>query len=204
MKRFFAAALSLAATLLSSAPALAQEAPDAMMRRVSDEVLTIVRQDPELRNGNTQKIVHLVDTKVLPYFNFERMTALAVGRDWRKASAAQKSRLVGEFRTLLVRTYSNAFDSYRDETIEFLPFSMNAGDSEVTVKTQVRRPGRTNVQIHYDLEKTPQGWRVFDVIVAGVSLVTNYRDTFSREIRNSGVDGLIDTLAAKNKALVQG
>ena len=127
-----------------------------------------------------------------------RMTALAVGRDWRTASAEQKKQLSDEFRTLLVRTYSNALTSYRDQTVEFRPFRMAASDTDVTVRTQINQPGARPIPIDYALEKQDSGWKVYDVIVAGVSLVTNYRETFSSEIRAGGVDGLLKTLRAKN------
>lgn len=186
-------------------PALAQPvSPDALVRTVTDDVLTIVRQDKDIQGGNTRKAIELVDTKVLPYFNFQRMTALAVGRDWSKASPEQKKRLADEFKTLLVRTYSNALTSYKNQTVAYKPTKMQAGDTDVLVKTEILQPGSKPVQLDYALEKQGDSWKVYDVIVAGVSLVTNYRDTFNQEVRNNGIDGLIQMLVNRNKQLETG
>ena len=200
MKRFFA----LFATLFLSVAASAQEAPDQLVKRVSEEVLDIVRKDKDIRNGNTDKVIALVDQKVLPHFNFRHMTALALGKDWRKATPEQQQRLTTEFRTLLVRTYSNALNSYRDQKIVYKPFKMNAGDTDVLVRVEVTEPGHQPVQIDYNLEKLDDGWKVYDVVVAGISLITNYRDQFGQEVRNGGIDGLIATIAAKNRSLEAG
>lgn len=191
---FFAAFLSL--------PLWANvEAPDALIKRVSDEVLDVVRQDPAVRNGDVKKIVALVDEKVLPHFNFQRMTALAVGRDWRATSPAQKTRLAEEFKLLLVRTYANALKEYSNQRLVIRPVRMRPDDTEVLVRSEVIRPGQQPVQIDYWLEKTDKGWKVFDVVVAGISLVTNYRQQFAREVRDGGIDGLITSLAEKNRSL---
>ncbi|TXI71963.1 MAG: ABC transporter substrate-binding protein [Dokdonella sp.] len=185
--------------------ASAQETtPDALVRKVTDDVLTIVRQDKDIQSGNTRKAIELVDAKVLPYFNFQRMTALAVGRDWSKATAEQKKRLAEEFKTLLVRTYSNALTSYKNQTVAYKPLKMQPGDTDVLVKTEVLQPGSKPVQLDYALEKQGESWKVYDVIVAGVSLVTNYRDTFAQEVRNNGIDGLIQMLVNRNKQLEAG
>ncbi len=202
MKGFFSLLLGL---LLSASSVFAQEdSPDALIKKVTEEVLTIVRQDKDIQNGNTRKAIELVEVKVLPHFNFQRMTALAMGKDWNKANADQKKRLSEEFKTLLVRTYSNALTSYRDQTIRYKPTKMPGGDADVIVKTEILQPGSKPVQLDYSLEKQPEGWKVYDVIVAGVSLVTNYRDTFTQEVRANGVDGLIQMLSAKNKQLESG
>ena len=176
-------------------------APDVLMKRISDEVISIVKQDKDIKAGDRKKINALVDAKVLPHFNFTRMTALAMGRNWRKANAEQKQALVTQFRDLLVRTYSGALAEYKNEVIEFKPLRAAPGDTDVTVKTQVKRPGSEPISIDYSMEKTPDGWKVYDVVVAGVSLVTNYRDSFNNEIRDNGIDGLIKLLASKNRAL---
>lgn len=197
MNRFFAALL----VCLVSFSVQATEAPDAMVKRVSEEVLDIVRQDKDIRNGDTQKIVALVDAKVLPNFNFQRMTSLAVGRDWRAASPAQKTRLAEEFKMLLVRTYSNALTSYSNQRIVFKPFRMKDGETDVLVRSEVIQPGSQPVQIDYWLELVDGKWKVYDVVVAGISLVTNYREQFSREVRDGGIDGLIASLVTKNKSL---
>ena len=185
--------------------AFAQEdSPDALIKKVTEEVLTIVRQDKEIQSGNARKAIELVEAKVLPHFNFQRMTALSMGREWNKASAEQKTRLTEEFKTLLVRTYSNALTSYRDQTIRYKPTRMPEGGGDVVVRTEILQSGSKPVQLDYALEKKAEGWKVFDVVVAGVSLVTNYRDTFTQEVRANGVDGLIQMLATKNKQLESG
>ena len=188
------------ATLLASL-ALAQEAPDALVRQVTEEVLEIVRKDRDIQNGNARKAIELVDAKVIPHFNFQHMTALAVGKDWRKASPQQQQQLTSEFKTLLVRTYSNALTGYKNQKVVYKPFRMNPGDTEVVVRTEVQQPGNQPVQLDYSLEKLDSGWKVYDVSVAGISLVTNYRDQFGQEVRNSGIDGLIKAIATKNKSL---
>ena len=199
MRRFLGFCL-----LLLSLPVFAQETPDALVRRVTDEVLEIVRKDKEIQNGNARKVVDLVEAKVLPNFNFPHMTALAVGKEWRRATPQQQERLTQEFKTLLVRTYSNALTSYKNQKIVYKPFKMNPGDGEVLVRTEVIQPGSKPVQIDYNLEKADTGWKVFDVVVAGISLVTNYRDQFAQEVRSGGIDGLIAAIAAKNKSLQGG
>ena len=193
------------AFLLVSGQAIADvDSPDALIKKVSDDVLTIVRQDKDIQSGNTKKAMDLVEAKVLPHFNFQHMTALAMGKDWRKASTEQKKRLSEEFKTLLVRTYSNALTGYRDQTMRYKPVKMQSGDEEVLVRTEIVQPGNKPIQLDYALEKLADGWKVFDVVVAGVSLVTNYRDTFSQEVRANGVDGLVQMLVAKNKQLEAG
>ena len=184
----------------------AQEgSPDAMVKKVTDDVLTIVRQDKDIQNGNTRKAIELVEARVLPNFNFQRMTALAMGRDWSKATPEQKKRLVEEFKTLLVRTYSNALTAYKDQSVRYKPSKVLNDGNEVVVKTEIVQPGGKPIQLDYSLEKqADNGWKVYDVIVAGVSLVTNYRDTFNQEVRANGVDGLIQMLATKNKQLEAG
>ena len=191
--------------LLVSGQAIADvDSPDALIKKVSDDVLTIVRQDKDIQSGNTKKAMDLVEAKVLPHFNFQHMTALAMGKDWRKATPEQKKRLSEEFKTLLVRTYSNALTGYRDQTIRYKPVKMQPGDDEVLVRTEIVQPGNKPIQLDYALEKLDDGWKVYDVVVAGVSLVTNYRDTFSQEVRANGVDGLVQMLVAKNKQLEAG
>ena len=188
------------ATFLASA-VLAQEAPDVLIKQVTEEVLEIVRKDKDIQNGNARKAIDLVDAKVIPHFNFQHMTALAVGKDWRKASPQQQQQLTAEFKTLLVRTYSNALTGYKNQKVVYKPFRMNPGDTEVLVRTEVDQPGSKPVQLDYSLEKLDTGWKVYDVSVAGISLVTNYRDQFGQEIRNSGIDGLIKAISTKNKSL---
>ena len=190
----------LALTALAK-PALAELAPDALARSVTDEVLTIVRADKELQSGNPQKVAQLVETKVLPHFNFNRMTQLAVGRNWRQASAGQQRVLVEEFKTLLVRTYTTAFTQYKNQTIEYRPLRMAPADTDVIVKSLIKQPAGQPIAIDYRMEKGAGGWKVYDVTIEGISLVENYRNTFNNEIQRSGVDGLIKALSDKNKAL---
>ena len=188
-------------SLLATAVGAQDIAPDVLIKKITNEVIGIVKQDKDIKAGDRTKINALVDAKVLPHFNFDRMTALAVGRNWRKADAEQKKVLISEFRTLLVNTYSGALASYKNEVIEFMPLHAAPGATDVTVRTQVERPGSEPIGIDYSMEKTPDGWTVYDVAAAGVSLVTNYRDTFNTEINQNGVDGLIKVLERKNRSL---
>ena len=192
---------ALCFALFATAAGAQDLAPDVLIKSISDDVIGIIKQDKDIKAGDRTKINALVDAKVLPHFDFNRMTALAVGRNWPKANAAQQKALVTEFRNLLVRTYSGALAAYKNERIEFKPLRAAAADADVTVRTQVKRPGTEPVSIDYSMQKTPAGWKVYDVAVGGVSLVTNYRDSFNAEIRDSGVDGLIKSLASKNSSL---
>jgi phospholipid transport system substrate-binding protein len=176
-------------------------APDVLVKGVTDDVVTIVRADKAIQSGDTRKAVELVQAKVLPYFDFAHMTRLAVGRDWKQASAEQKAQLTEEFKTLLVRTYANALTQYRNQQIDFKPLKAAPGDSDVMVRTEVRQAGAKPVQIDYALDKQGDNWKVYDVLVAGVSLVVNYRDSFGQEVRTSGIDGLIKSLKDKNQQL---
>ena len=182
------------------APALAQETPpDALVRGITQEVVAIIKQDKDIQSGNSKKIAELVDAKVIPHFNFQRMTQLAVAVHWRKASTEQQKSLVQEFRALLVRTYSSALSSYRDQVIEIKPLRARAEDTEVTVRSEVKQKGAQAVTIDYDMEKTTSGWKVFDVKVGGVSLITTYKEEFANQVRDVGLDGLIKTLSGKNR-----
>jgi len=201
-RRFDAArrAVLLAAFALAApAPALAQEGPDALVKRVSQEVMEIIKADPKVQAGDQARIREVVETKLLPYFDFTRMTSLAMGRNWNKATPDQQKRLADEFRSLLVRTYSGSLSQYRNQTIEYKPLRADAAATDVTVRTEVVRPGQTPVQIDYSMAKGANGWRAYDVIVGGVSLVTNYRDEFNEQIRQGGIDQLIASLVARNK-----
>ena len=180
--------------------AMAQEAPDALVKRVSQEVLGIIKSDPKVQAGDQARIREVVETKLLPYFDFERLTALAMGRNWRQASPEQQKQLVDQFRALLVRTYSGALTQYRDQTMDYKPLRADANATEVTVRTEVVRQGQAPVPIDYSMAKGASGWKVYDVIVGGVSLVTNYRDEFNEQIKSGGIDGLIKTLQAKNQS----
>lgn len=190
---------SIAGLLLAfvAAGAMAQEGPDALVKRVSQEVLAIIKSDPKVQAGDQARIREVVETKLLPYFDFDRITALAMGRNWRQATPEQQKQLVEQFRQLLVRTYSGALAQYRDQTMDYKPLRADANATEVTVRTEVVRQGQAPVPIDYSMTKG-SGWKVYDVIVGGVSLVTNYRDEFNEQIKSGGVDGLIKTLQAKN------
>jgi phospholipid transport system substrate-binding protein len=179
-------------------PALAQEAPDALVKRVSQEALQIIKTDPNVQAGDQSRIRDLIETKLTPHFDIDRMTALAAGRAYRSATPEQKKRLGEEFKTLLIRTYSSALRQYRDQTIDYKPLRADPGATDVVVRTEVVRPGQPPVEIDYSMGKTPDGWKAYDVIVGGVSLVTNYRDEFTQQVQAGGVDGLIKSLAAKN------
>lgn len=174
--------------------------PDLLVKNVTNEVLEVVRKDKDIQAGNTKKTLGLVEAKVLPHFNFQRMTQLALGREWRQATPDQSKILVDEFRDLLVRTYSKALTEFRDQEISFKPFKMAAADTDVKVRTEIKQTGGKPVQLDYFLEKGASGWKVYDLEVGGVSLVTNYRSSFAQEVRANGIDGLIRTLQAKNKA----
>jgi phospholipid transport system substrate-binding protein len=200
MKKYLGISGLLAAWLVAF-PAAAEVSPDTLVDNTAQEVLSIVRQDKELRAGNMAKILDLVEAKVLPHFNFTRMTRLAMGKNWNKATPQQQEELVKEFRTLLVRTYSNALSTYSDYKIKVEPLRSKAGDTDTTVKTKVMQDSGQPVDIDYSMEKTGDGWKVYDVTVAGVSLVTNYRSTFNSQIREGGVEKLLKTLGDKNRAL---
>lgn len=174
--------------------------PEALIRNTVDEVLTIVKRDKEIQTGNTKKVLELVDEKVLPHFNFTRMTRLAVGKNWGSATAEQKKTLEIEFRNLLVRTYTTAFTTYQNQEVEVKPLKMANDANEATVKTSIINKGKPPVSVNYDMEKTARGWKVYDLSIEGVSLVTNYRGTFNDKIQKSGVDGLIKMLVEKNQA----
>lgn len=203
MKVLIQKIILLLASFLLILPLSAKEmAPDQLVKSTVDEVITILKQDDGIKKGNKDRVLDLIETKILPHFNFTRMTRLAMGKNWSKAEPQQQKVLVSEFQTLLVRTYSNALTNYRDEVIEVAPLTPQSDAKSTTVKTRViQGRGREPVPIEYSMEKTDKGWKVYDVIVAGVSLVTNYRSSFNSEIRKTGVDGLIATLTKKNKSL---
>jgi phospholipid transport system substrate-binding protein len=203
MKRIVAAALCAGTLWAGQLSAAEMLAPDALARSVTDEVLAIVRADKDIQSGNQKKVLELVEAKVVPHFNFGRMTQLAMGRNWRDASAEQQRRLVEEFRQLLVRTYTAAFTQYRNQTVEYRRPRMAAADTEVVVQSLIRQPSGQPVAVDYSMEKTEAGWKVYNVKIEGVSMVENYRSTFNTEVQKSGIDGLIKSLADKNRLLVQ-
>ena len=192
--------LAIFALILAPLAAAAQEAPDALVKRTTDEVLAIIKADKDLQSGNISKVVQLAEQKVLPHFDFERMTRLAVGRNWNQATPEQKQALTKEFRTMLVRTYSSSLSQYRNQTIEVKPAKVGAGDKEATVRTAVIQQGGPPIPIDYAMEKMDSGWKVYDVIIDGASLVTTYRGSFNDQIAKGGIDGLVKTLAERNRA----
>ena len=189
--------------LLALLPALAQGqtvAPDVLVKTITDEVTAVIKKDKDIQSGDTRKAADLIESKIVPHFNFTRMARLAMGRNWRSATPEQQKELASEFKTLLVRTYSTALTNYRDQQIDYKPLRAKPDDNEVTVKSDVKQSGSSQpVSIDYEMEKTDKGWKIYDVKVGGVSLVTTYRDTFASEVREHGVDGLIKALAAKNR-----
>jgi len=172
--------------------------PDVLARDTTQEVLAILKQDKEIQGGDLNKVYQLVEAKILPNFDFNRMTQLAVGKHWPRATASQKQTLVTEFRNLLVRTYSSSLTAFTNQTIEFRPLTMKPGDTDVTVRSEIRQPGSQPIPIDYSMYKTNFGWKVYDVSIDGVSLVTNYRASFASTIRQSGIDGLIKILTDKS------
>jgi phospholipid transport system substrate-binding protein len=192
--------LFLATALLSAVTTVRADivAPDTLMQNTVKDVLAIVKQDKDIQAGNKEKMLALVDAKVLPHFDFMRMTQLSVGKFWRTASAEQKQALVKEFRAMLIRTYTGAFTAYHDQTVEVKPVKMAAADTEVTVKTNILKPGAPAIAVNYEMEKTADGWKVFDLSIEGAGLVPTYRSTFAKQIEESGIDGLIKTLTDKN------
>ena len=190
------------APLVSAAATI--EAPDALVKRISLDVLNSAKADAQIQAGDQQRILQLVEDKVLPYVDFERMTALAAGRFWREASAEQKKQLTAEFRDLLKFTYSGALSQVRDQQIQFRPLRANSADTEVEVQSQVLQPRGEPIQLNYRLEKLESGWKIFDVNVLGAWLVQTYKGNFATEISKGGIDGLIKTLAERNKRLAAG
>jgi phospholipid transport system substrate-binding protein len=174
--------------------------PDALLKSITDEVAVAIRKDKDIQAGDTAKAAALIEEKIVPHFNFTRMARIAMARNWRSATPEQQKAIAAEFKTLLVRTYSTALVNYKDQKIDYKPLRAKPEDDEVTVKSEVKPSGSTQpVDIDYEMEKTPIGWKVYDVKVGGVSLVTTYRDTFASEVRERGIDGLIKSLAAKNR-----
>lgn len=194
------ASLAFAAHGASAAPSN-HEAPDALVKRISTEVLETAKADKEIQAGNQKRVMDLVETKVLPYVDFQRMTALAAGRFWRDATPEQQQKLAAEFRTLLIFTYSGALSQVQNETVEFKPLRADPADQEVEVRSQVLKPRGEPIMLNYRLMKTPSGWKIFDINVLGAWLVETYKGNFAAEIRKGGIDGLIRALAERNKQL---
>ena len=185
-------------------PVPAQDtAPDALVKSVTLEVIDLISKDKDIKSGSRAKLVEVIEAKVLPHFNFTAMTALAMGQSWNKATPEQKKRLVREFRTLLVRTYASALAAYSEQRFDFRPLRARPTDTDVTVNVRVLQPGAQPVTLDYSMEKTASGWKCYDVMVGGVSLVANYRTEFANTVRNSGIDSLIKDLQTKNRSLAK-
>ena len=201
MRRILAGLLAICCLAAATARAAEVTAPDALAKSVTDDVLAVLRTDKDIQSGNTKKVVDLVEKKVLPHFDFVRMTQLALGRNWREAGPEQQKLLVAEFRGLLVQTYAATFTAYKDQVIEYRPLRSQPGDTEVVVKSQIQQPGGRPITVDYRMHRLDSGWKVYDVVVGELSLVQNYRGSFETEVRKGGIDGLIKALADKNRQL---
>ncbi|WP_423013747.1 MlaC/ttg2D family ABC transporter substrate-binding protein [Undibacterium sp. Di27W] len=199
-KLVFAGLLGLS-MLANAAQAQAQEAPDVLIKRLSQEILDLAKNDKDIQAGNQKKVYDMVESKILPYIDFPRMTSLAAGKSWKEATPEQQKQLTNEFRTLLVFTYSGAISQVKDQRVEFKPMRSAPEDTEVEVRSQVIQSRGEPIVLNYRLEKLPAGWKIFDINVLGAWLVETYKGSFSAEISKSGIDGLIKTLSEKNKKL---
>jgi len=194
---------SVVSLFVAAGAAVAQTAPDALIKQVSTEVIDTVKADKAIQAGDVSKIIALVDAKVMPHVNFQRMTAASVGRHWRTATPEQQAKLQAEFKTLLVRTYAGALTQVKDQTVGLKPLRAAAEDTEVVVRTEIKGKGEP-IQLDYRLEKTGAGWKIYDVNVLGVWLVEQYKGQFAQDISANGLDGLIAKLAERNKSAAKG
>ncbi|MYM75326.1 hypothetical protein GTP56_24450 [Duganella sp. FT134W] len=198
IKQFIA--LATVALAFNAAHA-ADEAPDALVKRISSDVLNTAKSDKAIQAGDTKKVIDLVETKILPYVDFQRMTSLASGRFWRDATPEQKTALTEQFRQLLVYTYSGALSQVKDQTVEFKPLRADPTDTDVEVRSQVNQARGEPIPLNYRVAKGPNGWKIYDINVLGAWLVETYKGTFASEISKGGIDGLIKALTEKNKSL---
>lgn len=184
-----------------SIASFATEAPDELVKRTAEDVLTIIKADKDIQAGNQEKLFALTEEKILPNFNFDKVSRLVLGKNWTKATPEQKTAFQSEFKSLLLRTYATALSKYKNQTIEYAPLHMTDGATTASVKTSIVQPGGQPIAVNYTLEKQADvTWKVYDIVIEGVSLVTNYRSQFAQEIRQNGLDSLIKKLADKNKA----
>lgn len=197
IRRLLMACLCLPMLLLPLASVAQDSEPEALVRTVTDDVLSTLRQDKQLQGGNRQHATSLIENKIAPHFDIQRMTALAVGKGWREADDAQRQALAKEFRTLLIRTYANALTAYRDQTVSFKPGT--GGGDEATVHTLINKPGAKPIQVDYQLAREGSEWKVYDVAIDNVSLVTNYRTSFQNELAKGGIAGLTKAIEEKNR-----
>ena len=197
-KLLIASILLVLSTFAFTACAFAAEQPDALVKRTYEDVLAVVKTDKDIQAGNTDKLLALAQEKIAPNFNFEKVCRLVLGKNWTKATADQKTAFQEEFRTLMIRTYASALSKFKNQTIEYAPFKMADGAATATVKSTIVQPGGPPIAVNYALEKQADAWKVYDIVIEGVSLVTNYRSQFAQEIRQNGLDSLIKKLADKN------
>lgn len=201
LNKFLVTIITVAGLAFAATAQAAEEAPDALVKRISQEVLEIAKADRDIQGGNQKRVLELVEAKILPYVDFQRMTALAAARHWREATPEQQKQLTTEFRSLLIYTYSGAISQIKDQKLDFKPFRAAPTDTEVEVRSQVLQSRGEPIQLNYRLQKTPGGWKIYDINVLGAWLVETYKGNFSAEISKSGIDGLIKTLSDKNKRL---
>lgn len=187
-------------SLLSvSAVSFAMDTPEELVKKTADEVITAIKSDKDIQAGDQEKIFALAEEKILPNFNFDKISRMVLGKNWTKATPEQKTSFQNEFRTLLIRTYASALSKYKNQTIEYKPFRMEEGANTASVKTEILQPGGQPIAVNYTLEKQTDAWKVYDIVIEGVSLVTNYRSQFAQEVRTNGLDSLNKKLADKNK-----
>ena len=182
------------------ATAYAEVAPDLLVKQTAQEVLTIIKNDKEIQAGNKQKLYAVIEANILPNFDFDRVCRMVLGKSWRSATPEQQATFQKEFQSLLLRTYASALGKYKDQTVEYKPFHLEADAKNANVKTQILQPGGQPVEVDYDLIKSEHGWKVYDIVIESVSLVTNYRSQFSNEIRQNGLDSLNKKLEDKNRS----
>jgi phospholipid transport system substrate-binding protein len=197
MRRFLMTCLALPFLLLPLAAAAQETEPEALVRNVTEDVLSVLRQDKALQGGDRQRAMKLIEEKIAPHFDFQRMTGLAVGKSWQEADEAQRQTLTTEFRALLTRTYANALTAYRDQTVNFKPGT--GGGDEATVRSQINKPGAKPIAVDYQVERVSGQWKVYDVAIDSVSLVTNYRGSFQAELSKGGIAGLTKALQEQNR-----
>jgi len=189
----------LGTTLAAQYAGAKSAAPEEMLKSATQDVISIIRQDKSIQAGNPAKVAELVEMRILPHFDFNRMTRIAAARNWRLATPGQQQALAAEFKTLIVHTYATALSVYRDRVIEFKQLRAAPGDNAITVKSTIRQAGTAPLSMDYEMEKSALGWKVYDIKIEGVSLITNYRNAFAAKVSEAGIDGLIKSLAEKNR-----
>lgn len=201
MIRYMSKVVVVLITSLSMNAHAMEEGADALVKRISQEIIAIAKTDKSIQAGDRNKIEEVVEARILPHVDFARMTSLAVGRNWRDANADQQKQLIAEFRTLLIHTYSGAISQIKDQNVEFKPFRAAPEDAEVEVKSMVIQPRGESLQLSYRLAKSPNGWKIYDINILGAWLVETYKGSFAAEVKKTGIDGLLKVLIEKNKKL---